>query len=241
MGDLAGADRRYQEAEDELTAKEMRFYAWLAVQRGFLAFTQGRYAEARSHYDRAEAAYSGYWLVREYLAELLGAEGRHREAIDLLQQIVAAGDRPNLRQAIGELYEIDGRADRARCWQQKAVSGYLQAVRDGEVHYYHHLADYYSDAAKDGTEGVRWARADLRLRENFSTQAALAWAHYRNGELGEARDWIDRALASGAADGHLFWRAAKIYFAAGDKEAGQKHLECATRLNPAAEAFHIHH
>jgi tetratricopeptide (TPR) repeat protein len=109
------------------------------------------------------------------------------------------------------------------------------------VHYYHHLADYYSDAAKDGTEAVRWARADLRLRENFSTQAALAWAHYRNGELGEARDCIDRALASGAAEGHLFLRAAKIYSAAGDKEAGQNYLEWARDLNPAVEAFHIHH
>lgn len=41
MGDLEGADRLYREAEDELTAKEMRSYAWLEVQRGFLAFSRG--------------------------------------------------------------------------------------------------------------------------------------------------------------------------------------------------------
>jgi hypothetical protein len=35
MGDLEDADRLYREAEDELTAKEMRSYAWLEVQRGF--------------------------------------------------------------------------------------------------------------------------------------------------------------------------------------------------------------
>ena len=43
MGDPAAADRLYSEAEDELTAKEMRSYAWLEVQRGFLAFAQGDY------------------------------------------------------------------------------------------------------------------------------------------------------------------------------------------------------
>ena len=40
MGDAAGADRVYDEAEDELTAKEMRAYAWVEVQRGFLAFSK---------------------------------------------------------------------------------------------------------------------------------------------------------------------------------------------------------
>jgi tetratricopeptide (TPR) repeat protein len=241
MGDLAGADRLYREAQDELTAKEMRSYAWLAVQRGFLAFAHGRHEQAQSHYDRADAAYPGYWLVDEHRAELLGAEGRYREAIDILRQIVAANDRPDLQQAIGELYESDGRRNRARCSLEQAVSGYRQSVRDGEVHYYHHLADYFSDAATDGTEAVRWARADWQLRENYSTQAALAWAHYRNGELGEACLWIDRALASGAAEAHLFFRAAQIFSAAGESTASQNHLERARRLNPAVDGFHIHH
>ncbi len=59
MGDLEDADRLYREAEDELTAKEMRSYAWLEVQRGFLAFSQGGYPDAGSHYDKAEARLSG--------------------------------------------------------------------------------------------------------------------------------------------------------------------------------------
>ena len=85
--DLLSTDRLYREAEDELTAKEMRSYAWLEVQRGFLAFSRGGYPEARSHYDIAEAAYPGYWLVGEYQAELLGAEGRHAEAIELFGRL----------------------------------------------------------------------------------------------------------------------------------------------------------
>jgi tetratricopeptide (TPR) repeat protein len=76
MGDFADADRLYEEAEDQLTAKEMRAYAWLEVPRGLLDFLHGRFREVRSHYRRAEAAYPGYWLVEGHMAELLGAEGR---------------------------------------------------------------------------------------------------------------------------------------------------------------------
>lgn len=236
MGDLEGADQLYREAEDELTAKEMRSYAWLEVQRGFLAFSQGAYPNARFYYDRAEAAYPGYWLVDEYKAELLGAEGRYAEAIELFQWLAAANDRPDLLQAVAELCEISAQPEAARYWQGRALAGYLRSAQRGEVHYFHHLADYYADVARDGAAAVAWARADLQLRENFATQAALAWALYRNAEFDEARRWIDRALASGIVDAHLLFRAAKIY--AG---AGRHFLERAKQLNPFVERFHLHH
>jgi tetratricopeptide (TPR) repeat protein len=241
MGDVDGADRLYGEAEDQLTAKEMRSYAWLEVQRGFLAFERGRHSEAQARYARAEAAYPGYWLVTEHIAELMGAEGKYREAIEIFENINSTTDRPELQQAIGELYEIAGDAARAHDWHRKALTAYLQSAQRGEVHYYHHLADYYSDVANDGTQAVRWAQADLQLRENFSTQAALAWAFYRNGQLDEACDWIDRALASGAVEPHLFSRAAEIYAGAGNIDGGRTHMERATRLNPSIDKFHVHH
>jgi tetratricopeptide (TPR) repeat protein len=241
MGDPAEADHLYCEAEDELTAKEMRSYAWTEVQRGFLAFTHGNVSEAQARYEHAETAYPGYWLVQEYCAELLGAEGKHREAIDILERISCIDTRPDLQQAIGELWELAGRADRAAYWQQKTLSNYLQSVQSGEVHFLHHLADYAADVANDGAQAVTWARADLQLRENFSTQSALAWAHYRNREFDESRFWIDRAVGSGAVEAHVFFRAAQIYAANEDPERGRYYMERATCLNPCVENFHIHH
>ena len=236
-GDFEDADRLYREAEDELTAKEMRSYAWLEVQRGFLAFSQGAHRAARSHYHRADSAYPGYWFVDEYKAELLGAEGKYADAIEILQELALRSDRPDLQQAIAELYEFAEQPDAARHWRNKALGGYLQSARRGEVHYYHHLADYYADVAQDGAAAVIWARADLQLRENFATQAALAWAHYRNAEFDEARGWIERALASGVTDAHLLFRAAKIY---GEVDGGH-FLERAKKLNPLVDSFHFHH
>jgi tetratricopeptide (TPR) repeat protein len=241
MGDPRGADRLYAEAEDELSAKELRAYAWLEVQRGHLDFAHGCGEAARAHYRQAERAYPGYWLVREHAAELLGAEGRYTEAIAILEELGPGSGRPDLAQAIAELHELTGDAAQARRWAREARAGYLRSARRGEVHFQHHLADYYTEVARDGARAVLWARRDLELRRNFATEAALAAALHLAGRFDEARCWIDRALASGAVDARLFLLAGDIHAAAGNAAAARDHRERAIRLNPLVGCFHLHH
>jgi tetratricopeptide (TPR) repeat protein len=238
MGDAEAADRLYVEATDELTAKEMRHYSWVELQRGELDMSRGRYEEARAHYERAERAYSGHWTVEEHTAELLGAVGEPDAAAALYEKVCARVPRPEFQQSLGELYEFMDRPELAGPWYERALSSYLASAASGQVHYYHHLVDFYADVRGDGAEAVRWAREDLRLRENFSTQAALAWALYRDGQLEEALETVERALASGAKDAHLFYRAGTIRRAAGGD--GEGLLRAAAELNPRRGNFHVH-
>src|SRR5437762_7438443 len=101
----------------------------------------------------------------------------------MYQSIALNGRRPELEQAVGELCELARRSGPAAYWKQRALTAYLRSAQRGEVHYYHHLVDYYTDAAEDGAEAVKWAQKDLELRENFATQAALAGALYRDGRF----------------------------------------------------------
>ncbi len=241
MGDPADADRLYQEAQDEVTAKELRSFAWLEVQRGFLDFVQGRAAEARLHYQRADTAYPGYWLTDEHVAELLAAEGDYRRAITILVRLAACGGRPDLEQAIGELQLLSGDTEAGHRWVQQAVAAYLQSAERGEVHFWHHLADCYTEVTQNGSQAVAWAQKDLQLRENFSTQSALAWALFCDRRFAEARVWIDRALVSGAVDARLLLQAGKIYSAGGSTAAGRAYMDRAIRLNPLVDRFHLHH
>jgi tetratricopeptide (TPR) repeat protein len=241
MGDVPGADALYEEAQDQLTAKEMRAYAWLEVQRGFLDFDGGRHGEAQLHYRRADTAYPGYWLVDEHIAELLGAEGRYEEAAAIFERVVSTIERPDLEQAIGELYELAGQSEPAVYWKERALTAYLQSERRGEVHFYHHLVDYYTDVAEDGAEAIKWAHKDLQLRKNFATRAAFAWSLYRDGQFGDAVRWIDRALASGVVDPRLYFWAAEIYRAAGKEVEGRELRQRAIDCNPAVAGFHLHH
>jgi tetratricopeptide (TPR) repeat protein len=240
MGEATCADQLYAEAEDELTVKEMRSYAWLELQRGVLDLSHGRHDQADAHYAQAARAYTGYWLVAEHRAELLAARGDFEEAVDLYERVVAQVPRPELQQALGELYARMDRRARAKSWQVRARAGYLESVRRGGVHYYHHLAAFYADVQDDAAEAVAWARKDIAVRDNFSTQAGLAWALYRNGQTAEAVERMRHALASGAQDAHLFSQAAAIWQAAGKPETGARYLAMARAINPHHASFHIH-
>jgi tetratricopeptide (TPR) repeat protein len=241
MGDVLGADRLYEDAQDELTAKELRSFAWLEVQRGFLDFAHGRFSAARSHYQRADKAYPGYWLIDEHLAELLGAEERYEEAIAMLVPLTSSGSRPDLEQAIGELHNLAGQNGQAEEWFARALAAYQRSAERGEICFWHHLADFYAEVAENGPKAVAWARKDVEVRENFWTQAALAGALFCDGRFGEARDWADRAISSGAVDARLFSQAGRIYGATGDTAAGQVWLDRAMSLNPMIGRFHMHH
>jgi len=241
MGDTEDADRLYFEAEDELTAKEMRSYAWVELQRGVLRLTRGCYEEAMAHYRRADAAYTGHWHTDEHIAEVLAAEGLFDEAITLYESVMERAPKPELSQTLGELHVFLGRPEQAQPWFDQALAGYLESVGRGDVHYYHHLTDFYADVREDGAEALKWARMDLAVRENFATQAALAWALYRDRQFDAARDAMDQALASGVCDARLFAQAAMIEQAAGCVGESTRHLQMAEEINPRHMDFHVHH
>jgi tetratricopeptide (TPR) repeat protein len=241
MGDLAGAEGLYVEAEDELTAKEMRSFAWLELQRGLLHLKHGEFAKARERYDRANRAYSGYWLIEEHFAGLLAAEHRVAEAVAAYRNVLRRVPKPEAQQALGNLYRQSGQDQEAELCFQEALASYLRSAERGDVHYYHHLVDFYSDVRHDGEEALKWARKDLEVRNNPSTQAAVAWALHLTGRNAEAQEMIDHALGSGVQDPGLFMQAGKIHSAAGEHEHGEHYLKLAAKLNPHYSTFHVHH
>jgi tetratricopeptide (TPR) repeat protein len=129
----------------------------------------------------------------------------------------------------------------AERWFEKALAAYLESAARHEVHYYHHLVDFYADVRKDGREAVKWARKDVSLRDNFSTQSALAWALYRDGQLDEALARINQALSSGVRDAHIFSHAATIHRALGASDRSDRYLQMAAEINPHYRNFHVHH
>jgi tetratricopeptide (TPR) repeat protein len=239
-GNVPGAEHRFRQAEEEITAKEMRAYAWVELQRGYVAFSRGRLDQALERYRTAARAYSGYWLVDEYTAEVLGAQQRFDEAAALYRAVIARAPRPEIQQALGDLCAFMGEAAEARRWHDQALAGYLASVRRGEVQYLHHLAAFYADVLEDGASAVEWARRDFQLRQNVAAYDTLAWALYRHGAYDEAHTAIRGALAPGVEDAHLFVHAAMITLAAGQMDEGRRLLQRAAAVNPYFARFHEH-
>jgi tetratricopeptide (TPR) repeat protein len=240
FGDPDLADALFRQAENDISVKEMRSFAWVELQRGLLDLNRGRYDDAMAHYQKAGKAYSGYWLVDEHMAELLGATRKFEAAASLYAAVVARSPLPELHQRLGDLYVFMGKPDQAKPWHDKALAGYLDSVARGEVNTYHHLAGFYADARGDGAEAVKWAEKDAALRPNFATQDALAWALYRAGRFEGARKVSREALSSGVKDAHLFFHAAMIHLAAGKTDEGKELLKKAGEINPGYENFHAH-
>lgn len=240
MGDPAKADQLYFHAEDELTAKEMRAFAWLEQERGSLALSRGQILKAREHYERAAVSFPDHWRNHERFAALAAAEENFDVAETLLRSLVARVPKPEAKQALGELLLHLGRTVEAQPWFEAAEAAYLASARNGQVHYYHHLTDFYADAGGTPAEAVRWARLDVALRPNFSTQSALAWALYRNNEWQEGLEWARLALGSGAQDAGIYGTAAALFEAAGNIDESKRHAAIADEINPRGAGLHLH-
>jgi tetratricopeptide (TPR) repeat protein len=233
------AEHWYAAAEEELTAKEMRSFAWLELQRGELAIERGNLERARFYYQRAASAFPGDWRTDEHMAELLAQEGKLDDAVALLHSVVVRAPKPELNHAFGELLTFAGKIDEAQPWLDAALAAYLASAHEGRVHYYHHLVDYY--AATQPAEAVKWARMDIALRSNYSTQAALAWSLFKNGELAESVQWIRLALSSGTRESSVLRTASVLLHAAGDATQGELYSRAAQEINPLGDGFHMHH
>jgi tetratricopeptide (TPR) repeat protein len=209
-GEFADADARYAEAEDELTVKQLRAFAWVRVQRGDLARALGALHAAAGHYAAAEAAYPGWWYVAAHRAALALAVGRPDDAITGYREVLCEVDRPDFREALGTALAATGRTEEAAACHAAALTAYTASADRGEVQYLHHLAAFCADVVRDPVAAVAWAERDVALRRTGATLSLLGWCLFRAGRVEQARAAVAEALALGAADPRLQARAREI-------------------------------
>lgn len=223
-----------------LTPPEPDATAWFHLQLGELAFKRGDWDAAEKHYAAAGDAWPAWYSVEDHVAELRAAQGKTEEAIALYEKLAARVPRPEFFQALGDLKVLAGQPDDAATWHARAEAAYLQSVKDGAVHFFHHLAGFYADSKEDAAQAVEWARKDLALRRGIYAHDALAWALYKKGEGAEAAAECAKALATGTRDPHLLYHAAMIRMATGDVAGGKSAMQQATAMNPKFNTFHVH-
>jgi tetratricopeptide (TPR) repeat protein len=227
-------------AAREMVPEVAETVAWCDVQLGALAFSQGNWVDAERCYERALKAYPDYYSALDHLAEVGAAQEDYGGALVLYQRLAARLPRPEFFQAIGDLLAFQGKLEAAKRWHDRALTAYLKSVEQGEVHFFHHLASFFSDVREQPAEATKYARRDLELRHTGAAHEMLAWALYRGGEFEKSVAEIKLALSSGERSPHLFYHAAMIFSAAGDLKEGQRYLRETVALNPRYNAFHVH-
>jgi tetratricopeptide (TPR) repeat protein len=228
------------EAAQKSSPPSPELLAWCLVESGQLAFNTGQWDAAEKSFQSALEALPDDIAALEHLAELRGAQEKYEEAIVLYQKVIARKPRPEFYQALGDVHVAMGKIAEAGAWHARAREAYLRNAEQGNAHYFHHLAGFFSDTETNGAEAVMWARHDLELRHSAAARATLAWALYRSGEFGQAAETEKTALSCGTKDPHILYQAGIIFIASGDPARGREMFAEAARINPRHNSFHVH-
>ncbi|MDT0396989.1 MULTISPECIES: tetratricopeptide repeat protein [Streptomyces] len=207
--------------------------AYVATMLGQLAWNQGEYRTALTHYARALAADEDHLPALEGRARAQAASGDRAGAIETLEQVVVGSPLPGPLVALGELYEARGAdGDRAKAgdlyalvdaWTALARAGGMDADLDTAL-----AAADHGDAG----EALRAARAEWDRRRSVHTADALAWALHVNGRDEEALPYARRATATGYRNAAFLYHRGMIERAAGRDGAARDSLTAALELNP---------
>ncbi|WP_327182202.1 tetratricopeptide repeat protein [Streptomyces sp. NBC_01334] len=207
--------------------------AYVAAQLGQLAWNQGDYATALTHYARALAADENYLPALEGRARAQAASGRQAEAVKGLELIVARYPLPGPLVELGELYEArGGEGDTAKAENQYLlVDAWTAIARANGVNADLDTALAAADHG-DRATALRAARDDWSRRHTVHTADALAWALHVNGKDAEALPYARQATATGYRNASFLYHRGVIEKATGHPADARTHLAAALKLNP---------
>jgi tetratricopeptide (TPR) repeat protein len=209
FGDIEGAIELMTAAYHRTPPAETEDRAWILTQLGHLELMRGRADNAEPLLQEALASFPNYHYALANLAKVRSTQKRYAEAADLLKRRYAAAPHPENLYSLAEELERAGRRGEAtqafsdfEARALKESTGWDNANRE--------LVFYYADHAGKPAEALRIAEMEVARRKDVYTLDAYAWALHVNDRHGEAREYMNRALAVGTKDPAVQSRAALV-------------------------------
>jgi tetratricopeptide (TPR) repeat protein len=230
IGHTAAAIRAMKLAVDAATGAAEPT-AWTHVQLGKLYFNHGRYGAAEREYRFALRVFPGYAYGLDALAQVLGAQGRYRQAIAAERQAVDAIPLPQYVAALGDLYRVTGRAVLAR--RQYDLIGAIEKLLNANgVKTDLEIALFQVDhgiALRHALARARLARSE---RPSIDGDDVLGWALVRNGRCAQALPHSRASLRLGTRDALKFFHRGMVERCLGRPESARAWFRRAVALNP---------
>lgn len=163
FGDSEAADSLYVTAQERLSAKQIKDYAWLELQRGIIDLENGQHPDAFAHFELANRTYPGHWLIEEHLAETYALLNQSDKAIPLYEKVIQQSDNPMYFFALAELLETT-QPTRANELFSTAEEHFQQRYSRYPMAAAGHMMDIWIDAQENAPTEERRARL-LQLSE----------------------------------------------------------------------------
>ncbi len=227
------AQGRLEPAHGELAAACRRIASWsIAEQEAFCWTELGHLERARGDAENAAALYAraleiepGYRGAVEGLADLAAAEEEH-ETAEALYRRIAIDAHPDLYLRLAELRQAQGDPAGAARWERRFLR--VATAPGAEPMYGRWLALLWAERPETRDGALAVARRDVARRPAIESWDALAWVHYRRGEVEEALAASDRALSWGSPSPTIEYHRARILEALGRGPEAVALLERAT-------------
>ena len=228
------AERYYTEAAagaTKLVPVSRETLAWCRWQLGEHAFSHGDYESAEKHYREALITYPDYYRALAGLGKTLAARGDLAGGIVQYERVVNILPEPSFVAALGDLYKLSGR-------EKEASTQYALVEQSGKLSqakgnlYNRQLALFYADHDLKTEAAYTLAKKEYESRRDIYGADALAWTAFKAGHLLEAQIASKAALRLGTKDARLWYHAALIANAAGEKATAVNQLKQSLQLNP---------
>ncbi|MGI8435885.1 MAG: tetratricopeptide repeat protein [Chthoniobacterales bacterium] len=222
-GDLLGAIGAAGFAVSAGGPREPEATAWAHTRLAFYQIQAGDYTHAENGVDRALQLAPNYAPALLMRGRLLLARGRVTDSLEPLREAAKISPLPDYLWTLSEALHAGGQTDEAA-----GVDAKLE--KSGQAGDPRTFALFLSSRRDKPELALRLATAELETRKDVFTYDALAWAELANGQVEQARENSQRALAEGTQDARLFYHAGVIAASVHDTAGALKFLNQARAI-----------
>lgn len=210
--------------------------AWVRTQLADVYWKMGAVAAAKSQYAAVLKMLPGYRHALAGSARVLAAEGKLEESAAVYEKAcVGAAPIPYVV-ALGDVYAKLGKQEEAKRTYGRIKDIVAEHQKRGIAGDDIELAFFAGDHNRDLKESYDVMSNSIKRHSSVPDFAAFAWTASKLGKHAEAVEAIRKALSRNTQDAMLYYRAARIFADAGQRDESKRLALMAVSINPK---FHL--
>lgn len=207
--------------------------AWCRTQMGDLYWRSGAYPAAEQQFKLALEKVPNYRHAIAGIARLRFAQGKSKEAIQLMTQACDGNAAPiPYLSELGDYLALAGDKEKSEAAYDRideTVRRYHATGIEGEEIM---VAQFQLDHDRNIEEAAKVAASEMGHHQTVDAYATLAWSQFKLGKHKDAKRSMAKATRTGVQDALLWYRMSKIEEALGNKTEADRLMAAAKSLHP---------
>jgi len=180
-GEIAAAERFFEESRERYRGVSPFPLAFLDFQRGLMWLAHGDLHQARVWLADAYRRLPYYAAAAGHLAEIEAALGDTEAALDQLRSLATSSDDPDYATSLARILREEGRAEEAHEWRVKAATRYEELIARHAAAFADHAAEFWLEAGADPQRALWLAQKNVEVRQTPRAYELLRHAAQASG------------------------------------------------------------